>query len=102
MDDKQFDAEFNKLLGSVESPYLTWLKKRSAVLQAAADAHRRYSALPQRVLRWWQSLPQEQRKKAYLLSDLRAVFRVGPGRLGMALHECGFRRVRRWRGQGPY
>ena len=101
MDNDQFDADFHKLLGSEESSYLTWLKKKAAEYRAAAEA-RRPLPLPEQIRRWWQSLPQEERKEAYLLSELRQVFRVGPGRLGMALHACGFRRVRRWRGQGPY
>ena len=94
----QFDLEIRKL---VESPYMTALKVRVAELRAAEEA-RRPLPLSEQIRAWWQSLPPEDRKEAYLLAELRQIFRVGPQRLGMALHEAGFRRVRRWQGPGPY
>lgn len=94
----QFDLEIRKL---VESPYMAWLKGKVAELRAAKEA-RRPLPLPEQIRRWWQSLPQEDRKEAYLFAEIRQVFPVGPSRLGLALHECGFRRVRRWQGPGPY
>ncbi len=85
----------------IVSGYMDSLRKQAAEYQAAAQA-RRPQPLAEQVRRWWEALPPAQRKEAYALEELRQLFRVSPGRLGVALHACGFQRRRRWTGGDPY
>lgn len=81
--------------------YMGWLREQAAMYRALRVA-RRPPPLAEQVRRWWAGLAPGQRKDAYALEELRQVFRVSPGRLGVALHACGFQRRRRWAGSGPY
>jgi len=85
----------------IDSGYLQSLRRKAAEYRAEAEA-RRPPPLAEQVRRWWEELPANQRKDAYTLEEVRQLFRVSPGRLGVALHECGFQRLRRWVGSGPY
>ena len=82
--------------------FVTHLRRRAAQQQASRTLERAAQpSLAEQVQAWWCGLPEHARKHAYTLAELRAVFLVGPAKLGPALHEAGFRRARDWRGNGP-
>lgn len=75
---------------------------QAAALSPVSPQRRKRDALATRIDRWWTALPPQQRLSAYHMEDLHALFRAAPGRIGLALHQLGWVRVRSWSGQSAH
>jgi hypothetical protein len=76
--------------------------ERAALQPGISGLRRKRDALAARIDRWWSELPPEQRQTVYHMEDLHALFRAAPGRIGLALHQLGWVRVRSWSGQSAH
>jgi hypothetical protein len=86
---------------STDSGYIKQLKELADERDAAKPPHIE-NRLARRIALWWNGVPASERKAAYGMTEFVALFKTSKNLLGVALHECGWQRNRRWPGYGPY
>ena len=81
-----------------QSAYIKNLVRLSDEANAASEATaaEKFKPLVTRIKEWWNTLPTVERHRPYSMCELVAVFKVAPGRLGIALAELGWSRRRVW------
>ena len=67
-----------------------------AIAASADIAAEKNKPLIIKISEWWERLPDEERYRAYSMHELQTVFKVAPGRIGLALAELGWSRCRVW------
>jgi len=81
-----------------QSAYIKNLVRLSDETNAASatTAAEKSKPLPIKIQERANTLPPEEGRRPYSMCELVAVFKVAPGRLGMALAELGWTRRRVW------
>lgn len=81
-----------------QSAYIKNLVRLSDEANATSEATAAVKSmpLPIKIEEWWNALSPHERRRPFSMCELVAVFKVAPGRLGIALAELGWSRRRVW------
>ena len=81
--------------------YLEQLRLKREAAQAKKAAISKQPPLRERIEEWYNTLPCEDKTRAWTMKEFRALFNDSPQKIGAALFELGWTRKRMWRDDMP-
>lgn len=84
----------------ITKSYMQTLKEKRSAVQALRDTTKPPS-LHERIEKWYDDLPDDDKRRAFTMKEFKAVFGETPQRMGAALFDLGWTRKRMWRDDRP-